>query len=105
MALRVAWSPAAKSLRSSGGGKRADVAAGLKTLQAAIICSAGIMDYWNGSENVSGFNVGARVKGVEIGSVIDILMSLEEVEVETCLTCVAGSEIRTNSKLAKMTTY
>jgi len=36
--------------------------------------------------------------------VIDILLSLEEVEVETCLTCVAGSEIRTNSKLAKITT-
>lgn len=44
-------------------------------------------------------------KGVEIGSVIDILLSLEEVEVETCLTCVAESEIQTNSKLAKITTY
>ena len=65
------------------------------------------MAYWNGSENVDGFNVGARVKykGVEIGSVIDILLSAEEVEVETCLSCVEGSEIRTNSKLAKMTTY
>lgn len=44
-------------------------------------------------------------KGVEIGSVIDILLLLEEVEVETCLSCVAGSEIQTNSKLAKITTY
>ena len=75
------------------------------------------MEYWNGSEklpvravlqsSVSGPNVGIPVKykGVEIGSVIDILLSLEEVEVETCLNCVAGSEIRTNSKLAKITTY
>jgi hypothetical protein len=47
---------------------------------------------------VNGPNVGIPVtyKGVEIGSVIDILLSLEEVEVETCLTCVAGSEIQTN---------
>ena len=44
--------------------------------------------------DVNGPNVGIPVayKGVEIGSVIDILLSLEEVEVETCLTCVAGSE-------------
>jgi ABC-type transporter Mla subunit MlaD len=36
---------------------------------------------------VNGPNVGIPVtyKGVEIGSVIDILLSLEEVEVETCL--------------------
>jgi ABC-type transporter Mla subunit MlaD len=42
--------------------------------------------------SVNGPNVGIPVtyKGVEIGSVIDILLSLEEVEVETCLTCVAG---------------
>jgi ABC-type transporter Mla subunit MlaD len=69
------------------------------------------MKYWNGSENipvravlqgsVNGPNVGIPVtyKGVEIGSVIEILPSVEEVEVETCLSCVAGSEIRTNSKL------
>ena len=57
--------------------------------------------------SVNGPNVGIPVtyKGVEIGSFIDILLSLEEVEVETCLTCVARSEIRTNSKLAKITTY
>ena len=56
---------------------------------------------------MNGPNVGIPItyKGVEIGSVIDILLSQEEVEVETCLTCVAGSEIRTNSKLAKITTY
>ena len=36
---------------------------------------------------MNGPNVGIPVtyKGVEIGSVIDILLSLEEVEVETCL--------------------
>jgi ABC-type transporter Mla subunit MlaD len=36
---------------------------------------------------VNGPNVGVPVKykGVEIGSVIDILLSVEEVEVETCL--------------------
>ena len=55
------------------------------------------MEYWNGSENipvravlrgsVNEPNVGIPVtyKGVEIGSVIDILLSVEEVEVETCL--------------------
>ena len=44
---------------------------------------------------MNGHNVGIPVayKGVEIGSVIDILLSVEEVEVETCLSCVAGSEI------------
>lgn len=49
---------------------------------------------------MNGPNVGIPVtyKGVEIGSVIDILLSLEKVEVETYLTCVAGSEIRTKSK-------
>lgn len=37
--------------------------------------------------DVNGPNVGIPVtyKGVEIGSVIDILLSVEEVEVETCL--------------------
>ena len=36
---------------------------------------------------MNGPNVGVPVKykGVEIGSLIDILLSVEEVEVETCL--------------------
>jgi ABC-type transporter Mla subunit MlaD len=53
------------------------------------------MYYWNSPKNVpvravlqgslNGPNVGVPVKykGVEIGSVIDILLSVEEVEVET----------------------
>ena len=44
---------------------------------------------------MNGPNVGIPVKykGVEIGSVIDILLSLEEVEVETCLSWLGESAL------------